>query len=206
MEIEQIANLTIHKSNDYTEVHRRAYQQAVQTLGDVIPVVLFRQGARYNLSGALPFGTVAKVLYSQSAERKASIASSSSSTNRPEDKKHTDEISKYIEKNYKNKYILGSLTLNIQQPLTLYTYMDDSTVKIAYLVLPRTAKIAITDGQHRQSAIRKVLESVEPNEVSQLALESVAVVITNELDVSQIHQDFADASKTKPLTRTTCCI
>lgn len=199
METEQIANLTIHRSNDYEEIHRRAYQQSVQTLGDVIPVVLFRQGSRYSLCGALPFGTVSKVLYSQSAERKSSIASTVKSTNRPEIKEHTDEIAKYIEKNYNDKYTLGSLTLNIQQPLTLYTYADESAVKIAYLILPRTAKIAITDGQHRQSAIKRVLDQVSPEEAQRFALESIAVVITNEMDPYQIHQDFADASKTKAL-------
>jgi len=68
-----------------------------------------------------------------------------------------------------------------------------------YLILPRSAKVSITDGQHREEAITRLIDALSPEDRDELARQAVAVIITNEKDLDQIHQDFADASKAKML-------
>lgn len=199
MNAEVVGNLTIRRASSFAEAQQQAMEEALNTLGQVIPVVLFRQGNRVNLSGAMTFGMVSQLLYSRSAKARDTIEGVVATTNRPEDKKHSDEIADYVLRNRKLKYYLGTLSLNIQEPLTLYTSQGESKLQLAYLVLPKTARISITDGQHRQSAIKKALDRLPPDQLQEFANESISVLITCEMDISQIHQDFADASKTKPL-------
>ncbi len=194
-----IGNLTINSSESYDEVVKTAYQTATSMCAELVPVIIYRQGVRYSMSGVLTFSSVSKSLFVQSAEKKSTIGNAATATNRPELKAHTNEIAKYIKKNYDGKYTLGALTLNIQHPLSLFTVEDESPMKTGFLILPKTGKISITDGQHRQSAIKKLLEESSEEEKAKLAIETIAVIITNENDISQIHQDFADASKIKPL-------
>jgi len=194
-----VGNLTINSSESYDEVVKTAYQTATAMCAELIPVIIYRQGVRYSMSGVLTFSSVARSLFVQSAEKKSTIGNAATSTNRPEVRSHTNEIAKYLKKNHEGKYTLGALTLNIQQPLSLFTVEDASPIKTGFLILPKTGKISITDGQHRQSAIKKLLEDATEEEQAKLAIESIAVIITNENDISQIHQDFADASKIKPL-------
>lgn len=199
MPAEQVGNLTIRRPGNFQEAQARAVEESVNTLGQVLPVVLFRQGNRVNLSGAMTFGMVARLLYSNSATARDNMDGVASSTNRPEDKKHSEAIAEYIQKNKRGKFYLGSLSLNVQEPLTLYTSETESKLQIAYLVLPYTAKISITDGQHRHSAIKKALDKLSSSEIEEFQNESISVLITCETEIDQIHQDFADASKTKAL-------
>jgi DNA sulfur modification protein DndB len=199
MNSEVVGNLTIRRAESFGGAQQQAMEEALNTLGQVIPVILFRQGNRVNLSGAMTFGMVSQLLYSRSAKQRDTIEGVVATTNRPEDKKHSVEIADYVLANRKSKYYLGTLSLNIQEPLTLYTSQAESKMQLAYLVLPKTARISITDGQHRQSAIKKALDRLPPDQLQDFASESISVLITCEMDISQIHQDFADASKTKPL-------
>ena len=201
MKTETVGNLTIHSLDDFEGAERSAYRYAMNSMADVVPVVMFKQGSRYHLSGALPYQFVAKLLYSTSASKKeASVERVSQTGNRPEDKKHTDDIVEYIKNNWREKYVLGSLTLNIRDPLTLFTARGfQMPVQLGYLLLPRTSTISITDGQHRHSAIRRVIDELPPEDAQPFSLQSIAVDVTNETELTQIHQDFADASKTKPL-------
>ncbi len=199
MSTEVIGNLTIRRAGSFAEAQQQAMEEALNTLGQVIPVVLFRQGNRVNLSGAMTFGMVSQLLYSRSAKARDTIEGVVATTNRPEDKKHSDEIADYVLKNRKSKYYLGTLSLNIQESLTLYTSHSESKLQLAYLVLPKTARISITDGQHRQSAVKKALDQLPGDQLHEFANESISVLITCEMNTPQIHQDFADASKSKPL-------
>ena len=45
----------------------------------------------------------------------------------------------------------------------------------------------------------ETLEQTNENEATEFGSDAVAVMVTCETDVDQIHQDFADGSKTKPL-------
>jgi len=199
MNAEVVGNLTIRRAESFAAAQQQAMEEALNTLGQVLPVILFRQGNRVNLSGGMTFGMVSKLLHSRSAKPRGTIDGVVATTNRPEDKKHSDEIADYILANRKSKYYLGTLSLNIQEPLMLYTSQTESTMQPAYLVLPKTARISIIDGQHRLSAIKKLLDRLPPDQFQEFANECISVLITCEMDISQINQDFADANKTKPL-------
>jgi DNA sulfur modification protein DndB len=199
MNSEVVGNLTIRRTELFAAAQQQAMEEALKTLGQVLPVILFRQGNRVNLSGGMTFGMVSKLLHSRSVKQWDTIEGVAATTNRPEDKKHSDEIADYILSNRKSKYYLGTLVLNIQEPLTLYTSQAESKMQPAYLVLPKTARVSIIDGQHRQSAIKKALDRLPPDQFQEFANECISVLITCETDASQINQDFADANKAKPL-------
>jgi DGQHR domain-containing protein len=60
--------------------------------------------------------------------------------------------------------------------------------------MPIDVELYVTDGQHRLKAIEKVLP-----EKPDLRNDSVTVLVVQEADMDQIHQDFADCAKNKPI-------
>jgi DGQHR domain-containing protein len=163
--------------------------------------VIFRQGNRYNMAGALSFSFIASRLESRSAQRKGSITEVHNAVNRPEIPEHSDAISRYLVDNIDKSYILPPMTLNIgQQQVRLYSVdYPGAQVRPGYLVIPATAKLAITDGQHRRTGVNKAIEQMQKDGDERLKQDGIAVMITCESDIDQIHQDFADCSKTKAL-------
>jgi DNA sulfur modification protein DndB len=191
----QLGKVCVKECPTFDEAQAQAGIEATNTSGMSLPVVIFYQGNRMNLSGALYFGFVANRLMTRSAPKKGSIRDATDSMNRPEVPEHSVNIAKYIKENKERRYILPPLTLNIQDDTNLYTAKaSGAKVKSGFLVINPTSKLAITDGQHRRSAIIEVL-----NEMPELATDAIGVMITCETESSQIHQDFADCSKTKPL-------
>jgi DGQHR domain-containing protein len=184
---------------DLGEAQMLAGQEVTSTIGYPIPVVIFTQGERINLTGALPFSFIETRLEVRSAKKKASIAETTESMNRPVNQEHADAIGEYIIENRDKKYILPPMTLNVQQSTNLYVVNYPSELKTGFLVVPATAFLSITDGQHRRLGIQEALEKLPESEKIKLRTDSVAVMITCETDINQIHQDFADCSKTKPL-------
>jgi DNA sulfur modification protein DndB len=67
------------------------------------------------------------------------------------------------------------------------------------LVLPMTAAMSITDGQHRVVGVQETAKDLNEEQLARLDQDAIAVMITCEVDTMQVHQDFADAAKTKPL-------
>lgn len=186
--------------NDIEEAQALAGKEVANTGGFSVPVIMFRQGNRINLTGAIPMSWVSSRLAARSADRKGQIHETLSAWNRPEDPDHAETIAKYLKENHDKKYILPPLTLNVQQPVNLYILNVPSTIRPAYLVIPATAKLAITDGQHRRSGIIRALQALEAaGEEGTLPADAIAVMITCETETAQIHQDFADCSKTKAL-------
>jgi DGQHR domain-containing protein len=181
------------------EAQQRAGAEVANTGGFSVPVVRFRQGSRRMLTGALPISWMKSRLETRSAGRQGSIRDTRSAMNRPEIVEHTRAISKYLRDNYNKKYIVPPLTLNIQQEVHLHTVDYNSEFLPGYLVIPATAKLAITDGQHRRSAIIAALDEMEQEQRAEFERDSVAVMISCETELPQIHQDFADCSKTKSL-------
>ena len=151
------------------------------------------------LTGALPISWMKSRLETRSAGRQGSIHDTRSAMNRPEIVEHTRAIAKYIRENYNKKYIMPPLTLNIQQRVHLYTVDYPGEFLPGYLVIPATAKLAITDGQHRRSALIVALDEMDNDQQAEFGQDAVAVMISCETELTQIHQDFADCSKTKPL-------
>ena len=177
-----------------SQPHRR-----IQT-GLQIAVTVFQQGNHTNLCGALPFKFVSRYLdTSRSAKRGDSVAQLRDSINRPEIPEHTQVIAEYLVKNGSGTYIMPPLTLNVQDSLNVYTMASASTTKLGYLVIPFTATLSPTDGQHRIRALSLALSQMDEETRPQFEKDGVAVMITCESNITQIHQDFADCSKTKAL-------
>ncbi len=59
--------------------------------------------------------------------------------------------------------------------------------------------LAITDGQHRVVGVETAASQLPQDLLDKLDQDAIAVMITCETSASQVHQDFADAAKTKPL-------
>lgn len=174
--------------------------ESANTSGHSVPVVIFQQGNRYNMSGALSFGFIVSRLEARSASARGSIKDVNNALNRPESPEHSDAIAKYIFDNRGGTYILPPMTLNIQQPVRLYSVnYPGAQVRPGYLVIPATAKLAITDGQHRRTGVIKARDLLSEDAQEKLLQDGIAVMITCESAIDQIHQDFADCSKTKAL-------
>lgn len=121
--------------------------------------------------------------------------------NRPLDTSHAKNTKEYIKKNFKSKYILPSMTLNIQEPINVYTADYKSPVKQGYMVIPYGIKLSITDGQHRRKALEELYKELSQEDFDLIKNDGISVMITVENDITQIHQDFADCSKTKELPK-----
>jgi DGQHR domain-containing protein len=67
-------------------------------------------------------------------------------------------------------------------------------VKFGHAVIPTNVELYVTDGQHRLKAIEKA--SIEK---PSLRNDSVTVLVVQEENIDQIHQDFADCAKNKPI-------
>jgi DNA sulfur modification protein DndB len=178
---------------------------------------LFQQGGRYMFSTAMPFERFVQVAEANRTEvRKRSekrgeekvllatdgdaVEDVENTTNRPVDKTHVKSITNYLTNaiTHEEKYIVPPATLNLRdEPATIFTLKGDSTIKPAVLVLPPHVRFEITDAQHRREGISVALE--DPSVRKRLLRDGIAVMVTFENELSQVHQDFADASKTKQI-------
>ncbi|HZT87692.1 MAG TPA: DNA sulfur modification protein DndB [Stellaceae bacterium] len=201
MRPERIGNFNVWSADTTSEAREIAMDMASSMDAESIPVTVYRQGSRYQAVGAIRFGLIARTLYSESARKGASLDSIVSATNRPKDSAHIAEIADYVKNSLRGKYVFGALALNASQELNLVVVGRGGVADLrqGYLILPRSAKVSITDGQHRQEAITRLIESLPEDDQLELARQAVAVIITNETEIDQIHQDFADASKAKTL-------
>lgn len=194
--------VTLKKFSTLEEANRAAGLEAGNTGALSIPVVAFRQGKRTVATGALPMSWVRNRLETRSAKsakKGGSMHDAEAAWNRPEIPEHSQSIAKYILDNYEKAYIIPPLSLNIQHHVHLYIPDYPSDFIPGYLVIPGSATLAITDGQHRRTAIVQAMEQMDEATAAKFASDAVSVMITCETDLNQIHQDFADCSKTKSL-------
>jgi DGQHR domain-containing protein len=192
-------NVKLHFFETLEEARTQAMGAAADVSGIVFPCVMFKQGRRILLSGALAIGFIRNRLDYASAPKRGSVGTAQSAMNRPLDDNHSENIAKYLAENHKAKYILPPLTLNVQQNIDVFTTNISSELKSAYVLLPLTTTLAITDGQHRKKAIDLVQKLLLSDDLQYFDRDAVGVMIVCEAGVAQIHQDFADCSKTKPL-------
>src|SRR5271165_2388174 len=194
--------VTLKRFPTLEEAQRAAGSEAANTGALSIPVVAFRQGKRTVATGALPMSWVRNRLESRSAKsakKGGSMRDAEAAWNRPELPEHSQSIAKYILENYEKAYIIPPLSLNIQHRVHLYIPDYPSDFIPGYLVIPGSATLAITDGQHRRTGIVQAMDQMDEATSARFASDAVAIMITCETDLNQIHQDFADCSKTKPL-------
>ena len=194
--------VTIIKSPTFEQAQQAAYQESASTGGFTFPIIIAKQGERRFLSGALPIKFIETRLIPRSAVKGASMADAKSATNRPLEAKHAQDIAKYLTENVDGKYIIPSLTLNVQEPVNVYTISSGGNFKLGFLAMPIGVTFSITDGQHRMKGLLEAivtLEKTNPDAAQRLRDDSLSVMIMCESLLSQVHQDFADCSKTKAL-------
>jgi DGQHR domain-containing protein len=194
--------VTLKKFPTLEDAGGAAGKEAANTGALSIPVVAFRQGKRTVATGALPMSWVRNRLESRSArsaKKGGSMHDTEAAWNRPEIPEHSQAIAKYIAENHNKAYIIPPLSLNIQHRVHLYIPDYPSEFLPGYLVIPGSAKLAITDGQHRKTGIALAMDQMDEADAAVFGSDAVSVMITCETDLNQIHQDFADCSKTKQL-------
>jgi DNA sulfur modification protein DndB len=179
-----------------------AQEEASNTGGMALPGVLFRQGARHCISTAIHMRRIRqRLLDVRSAKAKGTVADVQAATNRPVMPDHVSNISSYLRDNVNGRYILPPMTLNVQQAISVYMphYVRDGDFGAVHIVIPETAQLSVTDGGHRTTAIIEAYDRMSEEQRAKFDRHAVAVMITLEDKMNQIHQDFADCSKTKAL-------
>ena len=183
----------------YAEAQQAAVAEASATGGQQFPAILFRQGKRAFASTALPIGVIRDRVIIRQVQRGDDPSAVMRNANRPVMPDHTRAIARYVKNNMEKKYILPPMTLNVHQQIRMYVPNYPSEIVACIIVIPRTAKISVTDGGHRFTALTALEKQLDAEQLSELDAQSIAVMVSFETDPLQSHQDFADASRTKPL-------
>ena len=87
----------------------------------------------------------------------------------------------------------------MKEALRVYTGPGKSTVKMGYMVLPDTATLDTTDGQHRLQAALEARAKMSESDSERFAQDAISFMMTCEDNLEQVHQDFADCSKTRSI-------
>jgi len=184
---------------DAGEAQRQAVEEAANTGGQAFPAILFRQGIRAFAATALPMVVIRERAVVREVRRGDDPSAVLSNANRPVMPEHARSIARFIKENMTKAYILPPMTLNVHQQVRMYVPDYPSDIISCMVVIPRTAKISVTDGGHRLTALNNLVKQLDADQLSELDAQSMAVMISFETDPLQSHQDFADASRTKPL-------
>lgn len=186
-----------------------AFEEASSTHKNPIQVLLFKQGDRVCASGTLQIGRALQMMKSDPVEvkknEKANLDQVRNAYNRPINKDHVKAVSDYLCKNIDKKYILPSLTVNAVTEHSIYTISSDG-VRMGYMLVDfMSPDLTVTDGQHRLHGIRAAVDFLELNEhyeqAEKLKSDGISLMFSFEDEKDQIHQDFADCSKTKALPK-----
>jgi len=195
------SSVTVRTFQTMEEAERAASREVAATGAQMLPAIMFRQGERTMLTTAFLIAMARNRLQASHAKLRGSVEEVRAATNRPLMDDHVASVKNYLKSNVGKKYVLPPLTLNARQPLSIYLADFGSTMQSVWLVIPPSVKLEITDGGHRKAAIDQALDELPEEQADQLRNDAVAVMITIESDLAQIHQDFADASKTKALPK-----
>lgn len=195
------SNVTIKRFQTVDEAQRAASQESAATGGNMLPAILFRQGQRWMLTTAFLIPMIRNRLQTNHAAKRGTVDEVLSATNRPVMPDHVESVKNYLKSNIGKKYILPPLTLNARQPISVYVADYESTLMAVTIVIPQNVRLEITDGGHRKTALDATADELPAELLDLFHGDAVSVMITIEDDLAQIHQDFADASKTKALPK-----
>ena len=183
--------------------YKRAQEVATDTFREMMPVRVFNQGNRQMISGVLPIRVLSRILTHQAAIRGSTANKASLSTNRPVMSDHVKTIADYLVNALTNgeQYIIPPMTLNATKGLEVYVPSGASSgLSSGFAVLPEEQVLNVTDGMHRFLAVQDAGNRLRgSDEGNKLLSDAIPVMITVESNGEQVHQDFADAGKTKPL-------
>ncbi|MEL7038827.1 MAG: DNA sulfur modification protein DndB [Cyanobacteria bacterium J06592_8] len=150
----------------------------------------FQQGKRQMIQINVPARDVPTLLNANPSENN----DPDSGKNRPVVKGHAEEIQDYIVNHAdRNKpWILGTLTANIDPESIQVIELGRG---ICFVVIPRDTKLDITDGQHRQQAIKELVA----DNVKLIGDSDFPITLVLEGDFKQCQKDFRDMAQTKEL-------
>ena len=90
-------------------------------MANVFPVTVFKQGKRKFISTVFPIHFIINNLKFNSTEKDKGIKDVRLAMNRPLDIPHARITKEYIKKNYIDKYIIPSMTLNIKDAVRIFS-------------------------------------------------------------------------------------
>ncbi len=99
------------------------------------------------------------------------------------------DIVRYILDN-PTSYVFSALTVSVDTEMNFSPFNNDSSCNQGILTVPASAKFVINDGQHRRAAIS---EAIQTN--SELASETIPLVIFVDSELKQAQQMFADLNR-----------
>ena len=184
------------------DVRRHVQDIVSETFQTPAPVQIFKQGNRTMVSTVLPIKVLNRIVIRQSAKKGDTAQKALTATNRPIVPEHQKGIAVYLEKavGKEEDYIIPPLTLNSTADVRIYAPDGDSAANSGYMILPDEATVHITDGQHRFLAIGDTIEKLRGTpEGAKFENSGVPIMMTLSSNTAQVHQDFADAGKTKAL-------
>lgn len=198
--------VNVHYFETAEAAQSAAAQFSSNTFGQVCPVIIFRQGSRMCASTSIPVGIAVNILKTNPVDKKAHLDAVKLSYNRPIDKDHVKSVSSYITKAITEgeKYILPSLTVTATKQQHIFTVnpLSNSFTQVGYLVVSlRDSSLIVTDGQHRLKGLEKALQELEGELEDKLNSDGLPIMFSFESELNQVHQDFADCSKTKALPK-----
>ncbi|MBD2482017.1 DNA sulfur modification protein DndB [Planktothrix sp. FACHB-1365] len=172
----------------------QAFTDAATCGARVFQCHVYEQGQRVHLAFCLSFEQLLEMAKFQTADKKKNRANAEDLINRPLVPNHVNEIAKYLLET--DNYILPSFIFNCKTPIKVFAF-GSGVMQFGYAVLPSNVELYVTDGQHRIKAIEKAVK-----EKPELLKDSATVLVVQEDDIDQIHQDFADCAKNKPIPQT----
>ena len=159
----------------------------------------FKQGNRDMAAGVLPVKVLERILAYNSAQKGESADRALNANNRPIIKEHWMGFADYLVRELESAkpFIIPPFTLNSTGTLEIHT---DGTSQTGYAILPDEASIFITDGQHRFRGLQEVVEKTKGTEHGVAFMNTgIPFMMTLESEKNQVHQDFADAGRTRSL-------
>lgn len=207
--IDSLGKIKVIEKDSLPEAQAAAWEESSSTHKNPIQVLLFKQGNRVCAAGTLQIGRAMQMMKSDPVElkknEKASLDQVRTAYNRPINKDHVRAVRDYLCKNINGKYILPSLTVNAVREHTVYTIAGEN-VKMGYLLVDFMAHdLTVTDGQHRLNGLIDAIAYLEENDrqedANKLRDDGISLMFSFEGDMDQVHQDFADCSKTKALPK-----
>ena len=191
----------VQVGNSLDEARQYGQNIVSETFQHLAPVQVFQQGGRTMVSTVLPIKVLKRAVKLQSATKGDTAEKAIDVTNRPVVPEHRKSIVAYLVNAVKRgeTYILPPITLNSDAVAQIFVPQGSSRINSGYMVVPEENSIQITDGQHRYLAICDATEQLSASEASKFENDCVPVMMTLSNELSQVHQDFADAGKTKAL-------
>lgn len=188
-----LAEMGLTQHDSLIAAQQAANEAAAASGGRVFTCVVFQQGGRLMLTTAFSYAFLVRHVVAESA---AKGGNPRAFTNRPVDTGHVRTIAKYLSDN-EDDYILPPVTLNVRDVPAVHIPRGNFATTVGFVVIGDETRFSITDGQHRLLAISRRSETL-PDE-SKFMSDSISVVIVIEPQMARIHQDFADAARTKQI-------